>query len=248
MNENRKTLESSGPLRRRGLTALLGLALAGACLTPPPASVSSPDAELTEVLEELADVRGGGFEREPGAGFDVAAREGSLTRELRKLAFLYPRHVPTLVANAALSYENNDPVRAQKYLDQALALEPEHVPATLLRVRIACEGGNLPYARRKLNELLELRPDDPGLHEALAGVFYLMGEFEQASRELDLVERLRIGDEGRWRTEYHRGLIAEAQEQYLEARSFYTRSRRFNPAFDKAIHRGRWLDGLSSAE
>jgi len=76
----------------------------------------------------------------------------------------------------------------------------------------------------------------------------LMGDFAGASRELDLVDHLRIGDEGRWRTEYHRGLIAEAQEQYLEARSYYMRSRRFNPAFDKAIHRGRWLDGLSSAE
>ena len=58
-------------------------------------------------------------------------------REMRNLATLHPRHVPTLVANAALAYEGGDPVRAQKYLDQALRVDPGHVQATLLRIRIA---------------------------------------------------------------------------------------------------------------
>lgn len=229
--------------------------IASACVSPSPSRVSSPDAELASILERLRDARGGAFSsefdsssEEADARVTAAATEGELAAQLRELGFTYPRHVPTLVANAALAYERNDPIRAQKYLDQALNYDPADLTATLLRVRIASEEGNLPFARRILRERIALIPDSPELHEAYSGVLYLMGEYEQALAELDLVDRLRDESMGTWRTDYHRGLIAEATGQFEEARNYFRRSREQQPNFERASRRETWLDSRSTQD
>ena len=160
--------------RALSLLALSALLLAPSCLTPDPGIEPPPDAELQRTLEALRDSRGGAFE-------DSSERsEDKLLGELRGLAFKHPRHVPTLVANAAVAYEQGDPVGAQRYVDQALDVDPGHVHATLLRVRIAAEGGSLQYASRWLRSQLQLAPDNATVREAYAGILYLQAEYEQA--------------------------------------------------------------------
>ena len=230
-------------LRAATRFALIAAFACSACLSPPPSYVGSADAQLEQLLVGLRDVRGGGFEREGPTGTQAAAMEGQLIREVRGLALAFPRHVPILVANASLAYERRDFVGAQKYLDQALQVDPVHREATLLRVRIAAEAGNLPYARRKLGEQLAYAPDDADLREAHSGVLYLLGDFDEALEELDVADRLREDGEGRWRTDYHRGLIAEARGELEEARDFYRESHEQNPDFEPAARRWRWLEG-----
>ena len=221
--------------------------LCPACLTPAPSHVGSPDTELETILVNLKDVRGGSFQRDEGhVRSGEAAVEAQLTRELRALTLMFPRHVPGLVASASLAYERRDSVTAQKYLDQALVLEPEHLEATLLRVRIAAEAGNLPYARRKIGEQLSFAPDNADLREAHSGVLYLLGEYDLAKEELDVADRLRPDDAEVWRTNYHRGLIAEALGDLEQAQEFYRLSYEQNPTFEPAGRRFRWLGGQSN--
>lgn len=229
--------------------AVIVFALAGAgCLTPSPRHVGSPDTQLESLLVDLRDTRGGTFERDRAVGSDEAGREAMVSREVSALALRFPRHVPVLVANASLAFERRDFIGAQKYLDQALQLDPVHAEATLLRVRIAAEAGNLPYARRKLREQLALAPDHAELREAHSGVLYLLGEYEEALAELDVADRLRGDEAETWKTNYHRGLIAEAQGDLDEAQEFYRLSCEENPEFELAARRHRWLEGRPEAE
>lgn len=208
--------------------------------------VPSPDAELAQLLLELKRLRGGSLE---GSLEDrgTRSRENEIARELREMTLVHPRHVPTLVANAAVAYEGNDSTGAQRFLDQALRLQPDHVSATLLRVRIAAEAGNLPYSLRKLEEQIQLAPDSPALRETRAGVYFLLEDYERALFDLDTVERLRGDEEDSWRTEYHRGLIAEAQGLNQKAQDHYFRCRELNPDFEAAERRWYWLESSESS-
>ena len=232
---------------------LLVPVLVGSCLSPNPDHVSSPDAELASLLGDLRSVRDGNFKVSTQRGSDAAEKsrhaakvEGEIAGELRELGFLYPGHVPSLVANAALAYERSDSVGAQKYLDQALSCDPANIPAILLRVRIASEGGNLPYARRKLREQLEILPEVAELRQAYSGVLFLMGEYGEAGAELDMVDRLKGVTNGTWQTNYHRGLIAEAEGELDLAHAFFRRSIEQEPSFLPAARRARWLDSRRS--
>ena len=232
---------------------LLTLAVTTSCLTPDLEEQQSPDEELSRLLQELREVRGGSFSRTRHGSLsrsEVAVREGELVAGVRKLSFVYPRHVPVLVATAALEYEAGRLVAAQRQLDQALSLEPTHVPATALRIRIAAEQGNLPYARRSLEEQLRMSPDSAFLHESMAGLLYLLGEYENAQRELTLAGRLSVGDQTdervrNWRLQYNLGLVAEAQGKIATAKRHYARAHELQPEFEHAQRRWRWLELMS---
>ncbi len=229
---------------QRLVAVLLGLGLGlVSCLTPPPHRVGSPDQELKELLESLQWVRGGSFEKETSASAPdrQADDERQILAEIRRQSLVFPRHIPTLVANASLSYEQKDFVGAQRYLDQALSLDSSNVGALLLRVRIAAESGNLPYAKRKLEEQLLLQPGNPDLREAYAGILFLHGEHDAALTQLEMTERLREPEQGAWTTTYHRGLIAETQGDLESAGEYYRLSSEENPDFDPAHQRSTWL-------
>ena len=231
---------------RRTLPVLLALAISG-CLSPPPSEVPPPDEALREALRELRAARPEAFGAERQAGDEDARRRGDASATaveagVRRLALVHPRHVDTLVASAALALEGGNEARAERQLDQALAVDPAHVPALLLRTRLAAESGNLSSARRRLEDALELRPDDVDLCEALAGVLYLQGEHEATLAELDLVDRLDA--DRAWRSDYHRGLVAEAREDLSTAREHYRRSLVVRSDFEPARRRVRWIDGV----
>ena len=206
--------------------------------------MTSADAKLETLLNSLQRARGGSLsdvESEDGSNDYLSARELEIARDLRRLGFEHPRHIPTLVANAALALEANDPVGAQRYLDQALRLDPGHLHGTLLRVRVAAEQGNLPYALRRVREQLEQCPDDPRLRETLAGVQYLLGDYAAAREQLDLAQALGESSAADWRIEYHRGLVAEGEGLVSVAREHYRKSQELNERFVPAQRRWRWL-------
>ncbi len=225
--------------------AWLLLLFLGGCLTPDPGESVSPEYRLSELLIELRDLRGGEF-RDPAVSERSSRRDAEIRGQIRELANVHPRSLPVLVASAALAFEDGDSILAQKFLDQALRVDPLHVPAVLLRVRVAAESGNLTYARRLLDEKLQVLPDEADLHSARAGIHYLLAEYREAARELDVVEALLEGEEA-WRTAYHRGLLAEAEGDWDAAREFYETSKEDRPSFERATRRWRWsshqLDG-----
>jgi len=187
--------------------------------------------------ETLMDVLG----REPAA--DGADSE-TLVRELRQACLAHPHHAPTLVAAAAAEVELGYPERARAKVEQALALEPENLDAVLLSVRIAAETGSLGAADRALERALRLRPDAAELHDAVAAVRYLRGQYQQAWSSLDRAAALDGDQALGWRIAYHRGLIAEARGLFEQAVRHYDQCLELEPVHEPARRRRAALVAL----
>ena len=193
---------------------------------------SNPDVKLAEVLQSLETVRAKGCEASATSECD------RLRREIERLAVICPAHVPTLMANAVLAYDDRQPAQSQQYLDEILAQPRAYPDAAVLRGRIAMEEGNLPFARRFLEQQIKLAPDHSGLHETYAAALYLDGRIPQATEELTMAAAL--GAPG-WRVAYHRGLIEESSGRLVEASRYYSEALQGNPGWAPAESRLRAL-------
>jgi tetratricopeptide (TPR) repeat protein len=214
-------------VRLLALSALaLGAALATAC-----ASNSfgfrdqrcDPDERLDDLMDAWSDARKGDCDQNKGHVIIDCER---VRNDLERLAFEFPAHVPTLMANAAVAYESRDRVKAGRYLDSLLDVQQVHAEAAMLRSRIAIEEGNLPAARRLLEEQVRCAPDHAGLREAHAAALYMSGQYVDANAALAVAERL--GAPG-WRIAFHRGLVAEAAGDAREAERHYQDALRLDP-------------------
>jgi tetratricopeptide (TPR) repeat protein len=161
-----------------------------------------------------------------------------LQGEIERLALVCPAHVPTLMANAVIAYDEQRPARSQQFLDQILAQPGSHPDAAVLRARIAVDEGNVPFARRLLEQQIRLAPDHAGLRETYGGALYLERQWPEARRELNAAAALGAPT---WRIAYHLGLIEEAQGQFDAARRYYAEALAGNPAWAPAQSR---LKGL----
>ncbi len=140
---------------------------------------------------------------------------------IERLHVEYPRHVPTLFANASIAFEAGEREKAASYLDALFAQQEVHADAAVLRSRIAIYHGNLPAARRLLEQQIRFTPDHAALQEALACTTFLDGKYDEALSALGLAERLGAP---LWRIEYSRGLIAEEQDELMRAMRHYERA------------------------
>ncbi len=191
-----------------------------------------PEAQLVAALRELDARR--------AAGCDAAGGEACLQARAaveRQLA-ICPVHVPTLMANAVLAYDERRPIVAQQLLDQILSPPGTHPDAAVLRAQIAIEEGNLPFARRLLEQQLKFAPDHAGLHETSGALFYLTGQMTDARRQLTTA--LALGAPA-WRVAYHLGLVAEALAFLEEAEKHYAEAVKGNPGWQPAQSRLRAL-------
>ncbi len=190
------------------------------------------DAQLARVLRELDTRRANGCSA--GRGDDCLRARAAVERQL----VVCQAHVPTMMANAVLAYDEGRTVIAQQLLDQTLSQARTRPDAAVLRSQIAIEEGNLPFARRLLEQHLKLVPDHAGLHEAYGALLYLVGQMADARRQLETARAL--GAPG-WRVAYHLGLIAEALAFPDEARKHYTEAIEGNPGWQPAQSRLRAL-------
>ena len=215
-------------LAGRALALLLGLQLA-ACVSPPVGGGPPADERLERILSNQ----------------EGSARE-ELARDLRVLTLDHPRHVPSLVADAAVSIETGRTDRAIALLDTVLNAEPDHVDAVLLWTRVAARSGDLAGARRRVEAALRTRPDSPELHEAAASLMYLEDRLDEAIGALDRADALRGGDS--WRSAYHRGLIDEARGELEAAEGHYSRCVELDSSFEPAARRLRWIAAERAGE
>jgi Tfp pilus assembly protein PilF len=184
----------------------------------------NPDLQLSAVLTPLEDLRAKGCTLEDGK--TGQARCDQLRQELSRLTVVCSTHAPTLLADAVVSYDEHQAVRAQQLLDEILMLTGPHPDAAALRARIAIEEGNLPFARRLLEQQLRVSPDSAALHETFGAALYLNKQLPEAQKELTTAGALGAPT---WRIAYHLGLVAEAAGRLDEARQRYTESVGSNP-------------------
>ena len=159
---------------------------------------------------------------------------------IEELAFEFPRHEPTLLANAMIAYEEGERIKSQRYLDQILSLVKVHPDAAVLRSRLAVEDGNLKTARKLLDDHIRHVPNHAGLHEALAGIHFLEGMYEDAQSEIAVAEELGAPT---WRMAFNLGLIAETQGELRQAAEFYQSAYDLNPQMETALAR---LQGVNA--
>ncbi len=223
-------------LKRRWCAAFVMSVVTGACATTSPLvrqECYNPDAQLASLLQPLEALR--------ATGCMVAGdiqRGGSecerLRREIERLAVVCPRHVPTLMANAVIAYDEQRPAQSQQLLDQILAQPRSYPDAAVLRGRIAIEDGNVPFALRLLEERIRLAPDHSGLHETYAAALYLDRKLPEARTELAMAGALGAP---RWRIAYHLGLVEEASGRREEASRYYSEALEGNPGWAPAESR-----------
>ena len=229
---------------RRWRVAFVMSLVTSACATTSPLvrqECYNPDAQLARLLQPFESLRANGC---VVAG-DVQ-RGGSecerLRREIERLAVVCPTHVPTLMANAVIAYDEHRTAQSQQLLDQILAQPRSYPDAAILRAQVAIEEGNVPFALRLLEERIRLAPDHSGLHETYAAALYLDGKLPEARGELTMAGALGAP---RWRIAYHLGLVEEASGRRDEASRYYSEAVEANPAFEPAKSRLKALRALS---
>lgn len=212
--------ESQRRLRLPLIAALLALGASG-CAATSSSDPETPEGKLKHLLQA------------------PHASTQELAKAVRHLSLESPETVPILVADAALCFETGRIERAMSQADRALAIEPDHVDALLIATRISARTGDLAGAHRRIDTALRLRPDRPELHEAQAAVMFVEERLSEARAALDRADALRSGPS--WRTEYHRGLIAEAEDDFPAAARYYTRCIDLEMSFEPARNRLRWV-------
>ncbi|MBL8858369.1 MAG: hypothetical protein JNL28_07700 [Planctomycetes bacterium] len=151
--------------------------------------------------------------------------------EIERLALEFPRHPPTLMANAVIAYDERQPLKAKSYLDALFSVENSHPDGAVLRSRIAIDEGNMPLARRVLELQIAYTPYESAVHEAYSSVLYMSRDLEGAAREINLAEQHGAPA---WRVAFNRGLIAEAMGRAADAQRYYQAALDGNPDFAPA--------------
>lgn len=199
-----------------------------------------PDALLEEQVKAWEKYKDHDWEAVRALGKRTEVPDEDLLRHrFEELAEMFPRHVPTLVANGVVAYDAHLPERAQEYLDRALALAPVHPEAAVLRARIASEQGDLPFAKRLLDDQIRFTPDHAGLREADASVLFELGRLDEARAELDAAQRLGAPA---WRVAFNAGLIEETAGRPGLAMKYYETALHGNEKCNAARSRLRALE------
>lgn len=200
--------------------------VAGACAAKSPLvrqQCDNPDAQLAAVWKPLEALR--------ATGCGEAGECDRLRREIERLALVCRGHLPTLMANAVIAYDEHERERSQQFLDLILADAPNSPDAAVLRARIALEEGNVPFARRFLEQQIKMAPDHAGLHETYGATLYLERRLAEARNELAMAGALGAP---RWRVAYDLGLVEEAAGRLDEARRLYAEALEANPGWAPA--------------
>lgn len=207
---------------------LLLLVAAAGCALANPEYEPDPD-----------DVLGGLLDAYESAPDDPRQRQRVRT-EVQRLATRFPSHRPSLLAAAALAFEDGALHVARPYVDALLRQAPDHPDALALRTRLAVGDGNLELARDFSDRGLRAHPAHVGLVEVSAWVRDLAGDSLAALETLRRAERLGAP---KWRLEFNRGLIEERRGYIDRAKQHYEKCLDEQESFRPARER---LDALNA--
>lgn len=182
--------------------------------------VVAPEHEVTRLVEiELASIQAGDYCRQdPHSTFNGC--DGALQR-LTQLFTRFPDYERLQLALAVAYQARNRNREAQYYLDLLLDRDRPRPEAAILAARLAMEEGNTRRALTLLEAQKRLNPMHPGIHEALAAVFYLNHQPHKGFTALASAEHLGAPA---WRVAYHRGLLFELSKNESAACEQYAKS------------------------
>jgi tetratricopeptide (TPR) repeat protein len=189
--------------------------------------ISDPDHQLKEYFLQLDQRR---IEK---------GNINGIRLKIEQLSGQFPTHIPTLMACAVLAVESKEYAKAQSYLDHVLAQETVNPNAVVLRSKLAMQEGNLSLAKRMLLKQIHLTPDNYQLRETYAAALYLTAEYEEATKNLLLAEKL---GSPKGRVKYHLGLIEEAKGNKNVAMTYYKSALSSEPPFKPANPRLKALE------
>lgn len=188
---------------------------------------TNPDERLHALISDYEAARASNGEKST----EIIVDSNSAWVAIERLATEFPQHVPTLMANAVIAYDERQPAKAKRYLDAVFSIETSHPDAAVLRSRVAIDEGNMPLARRVLDMQVAYTPYEPAVHEALSSVLYMSRDLEGATREIMLAEKQGAPA---WRVAFNRGLIAEAMGRAADAQRYFQAALDENPDFAPA--------------
>ena len=188
---------------------------------------TNPDERLAGLVAAYDAARNNNGENKN----DILIDSDTAWLEIERLAIEFPRHVPTLMANAVIAYDERQPQKAKSYLDALFSVENSHPDAAVLRSRVAIDEGNMPFARRVLEMQIAYTPYESSVHEAMSSVLYMSRDLEGAAKEIALAEKQGAPV---WRVAFNRGLIAEAMGRANDAQRYYQAALDENPDFAPA--------------
>ena len=187
----------------------------------------NPDERLEGLVAAYDECHSGRQQTSNDLIFDCSAEWLAIER----LATEFPRHAPTLMANAVIAYDEHDRVKAKRYLDALFSIEDSHPVGAVLRSRVAIDEGNMPMARRVIETQIAYTPNEHAVREAYSSILYMSRDLEGAAREITLAEKQGAPP---WRVAYNRGLIAEAGGRTADAQRQYQAALDANPEFTPA--------------
>ena len=162
----------------------IGLLLCAACTTSPyeqnlyETACTAPDLQLAEAWELLDEARS----KTGGCGLNAQGQNECqlLQEEIKRIAFVCPNHIPSLMTTAVMAYEGGESVKALQRLNAIFERVKVHPQAATLRARIALDEGNVPFALTFLKQHLELSPDHAPLREMYAAALFLSDDLNDA--------------------------------------------------------------------
>jgi tetratricopeptide (TPR) repeat protein len=199
-----------------------------------------PDKRLAELLHQYDACKHGRVEGD--GGDQVLVDCDRVWTQIERLSLDFPRHAPSVMANAVIAYDEHQIDKADRYVNMVFSIQPVHAEAAILKSRIAIETGNLPAARRLLENQVRCTPDHAGLREALSAVLYMSGDVQGAAAALDVAEGLGAPP---WRIAFNRGLIAEKSGDSRAAEDQYEAAVAGNPEFQPAQARLAGIRAMS---
>lgn len=163
---------------------------------------------------------------------------GRLANDLGVLSMSYPQHQKIGFTSAIVYHQMGQRIDSQMVLDRLLSEPNAMSEAAILRSQIAMQEGNINLARTVLQRQVQLQPDHPELHATLAATYYLEGRYKKAEAVIATADRLGAPV---WRTNYHLGLIHEAQSHWAQACHFYADTLESMPDHRQSLSRLLYL-------
>jgi Ca-activated chloride channel family protein len=218
--------------------------------------MSAPDFS---VLEEVAQISGGGFVQSVASDRDmrglydsisrslVAVERSSRQRETWRAAFPWPLSVALLLwLGGAWLGDGRRRFGMAGAVLMAVGLSMA-APARAVTVQEADElyrAGRYPQAAEELTKLSLEHPTDPAIFDRLGAARYRAGDFDGAARAYDEANRLSGGDPG---AAYNAGNAYFRSGRLEEAARRYDEAQQLRPGFDEAKANRELVDAALEA-
>lgn len=117
-----------------------------------------------------------------GKAYHHLGREAEAQQHYARAVEIDPRAFQAYYRLGRLCYDRGDHEAAHRHLDAALAIRPDEVKALILKANAHAAQRDFEASLAINRNLVELAPDNAHVHNNIANLYSVTGEFEQAER------------------------------------------------------------------